>query len=89
MTLEALPFWMRQRQVKAEPIGETALKLTAPNLPVHELAVAAAAPGWKALVYRVPADGQKVLVAERAFSAPSLESAWQDAYELFRQQVII
>jgi hypothetical protein len=89
MIPEAIPFWMRQRQVKAEPAGESAVKLTAPNLPSHELAIEGASPDWKARVYRLPAEGQKILVAEREFAAPGVEAAWQNAYELYRQQVII
>ena len=89
MIPEAIPFWMRQRQVKAEPAGEFAVKLTAPNLPSHEIAVESAAPGWKARLYRLPVEGQKVLVAEREFDASGPEAAWMNAYELYRQQVII
>ena len=84
-----LPFWMRQRQIKAEPIGETAMKLIAPNLPVYKLAIEPAPTGWKAFVHQLSAEGAKVLLAEREFSASGLEAAWQNAYELFRQQVII
>jgi hypothetical protein len=89
MNPPALPFWMRQRQIKTEPAGDSAVKLTAPNLPNHELQLEDAAPGWKVRVYRLPAEGEKLLLAEREFTAPGREAAWQNAYELFRQEVII
>jgi hypothetical protein len=89
MNLPALPFWMLQRQLKAEPIGETSLRLLAPNLPAHELTLEAIGPSWRSAIYRVGANGDKHLVAERVFDVADRERAWQNAYELFRQEVIV
>jgi hypothetical protein len=91
--LPPLPFWAVQRQVKVEPVGDEALTLKAPNLPAHELTLrAGAAPGtWQATVHRLPPaeGGDKVLLGTQDFSAETPTAAWENAFEFFRQTVII
>ncbi len=87
-----MPFWVVQRQVRSEPVGEDTVRLTAPNLPAHELSVRAAPDqaGWIAMLHRA-ADGSeaKTLLAETSESFPNKEAAWDAAYELYRQYVIV
>jgi hypothetical protein len=85
---EALPFWMVQRQVKAETVDERTLRLKAPNLPAHEIAVApnADGSGWTATLYR--GEPERREIASRPAAQPTAASALQTGYELFRQLVI-
>jgi hypothetical protein len=95
MPAPALPFWMRQRQIKAEPLGEPGdlgepvLKLTMPNLPAHELCLQGSAPRFKVVLRRLGSEGAKEVLAEREFEVDRPEQAWLNAYELFRQQIVI
>jgi hypothetical protein len=84
-----MPFWMRQRQIKAEPLGESTLRLSTPNLPVHEVTLEVQGMHWRSEVFRLPAEGQRESLAERVFEASRREAAWENAFELFRQAVII
>jgi hypothetical protein len=79
------PFWFKQRQCKVEPAGENTLKVTGPNLPEAFLSVGSGPSGWRAAV-RLTADGPEVRVAE---NVPGPKEAWDAAFELFREQVII
>jgi hypothetical protein len=86
-----LPFWMVQRQVKAEPVGEEALLLKTPNLPTFQVGVRPRTdgPGWFAQLHSVSAAGDRVLIRESPEALMNRSTAWQFAFELFRQEVII
>lgn len=86
-----MPFWMKQRQVKAELVNETTVRLAAPQLPVYELEVRRTGDDhrWHAAVYEAPPEGgERKLLTE--FSAPfdSPMTAWEAGYELFRKAVL-
>lgn len=88
----SLPFWLVQRQAKVEPTGENALLLKAPNLPPYQVAIRQApdGQGWMAALHQAPAEGQeKPLVAESSFPLPDPVTAWDAAFELYRQHVIV
>ncbi len=90
--IPALPFWVLQRQVKTEQVSEDTLRLNAPNLPTYDIAVQPATDSqlWRAVLYRLAdADGDKVLTAESDPPLPSRQSAWEAAFELYRQHVIV
>jgi len=90
--LPAIPFWMRQRQIKVEPINDTAVALKTPNLPTHELVLRPSGngDGIIAAIYCLPAAGEaKFLVAEKPSGVTEPQVAWQFAFELFRQKVIV
>jgi hypothetical protein len=81
------PFWFTQRQCKAQPAGENALQVTAPNLKEMFLAVRPEAGGRWSAALRVAADGPDV-----ASTGPDFETvndAWGAAFELYRRHVII
>ncbi len=89
--LPPIPFWMRQRQIKVEPINDTTVALKMPNLPTHELVLRPSenGAGYTAAVFCLPTTGeQKFLVAERPSGVTETETAWQFAFELFRQKVV-
>ena len=89
--LPLIPFWMRQRQIKIEPVNESSVALKAPNLPSHELALQPTEdePGYTAAVYCLPSGGERYLVAEKPSGLSDPPAAWQFAFELFRQKVIV
>jgi hypothetical protein len=83
-----LPFWFKQRQCKAEPAGsDTMLKVSAPNLGEGFVRIEKADNGrWRAAV-RTTADGPDVQATGADFDSP--QTAWNVAFELYRQQVIV
>jgi hypothetical protein len=90
--LPAIPFWMRQRQIKIEPINETTVAIKTPNLPTHELSLRPGenGTGYVAAIHCLPAaGGEKFLVAEKPSGLSEPQTAWQFAFELFRQKVIV
>lgn len=81
------PFWFKQRQCKADPAGEGVLKVSGPNLAEAYLRVAPGERGtWKATL-RTTADGPDVAGAEAEH--PDARAAWEAAFELYRQRVIV
>jgi hypothetical protein len=90
--IPTVPFWLRQRQVKVEPVNETALKLAAPQLPVYEAAVqpAEGSAGWVATLYGPPeASGAKPQIAQHVVGDVDEAEAWDVAFELYRTHVIV
>jgi hypothetical protein len=45
--------------------------------------------GYPVAIFSVPTDGQKALVAEQFSETADTATAWQYAFELFRQKVVI
>jgi hypothetical protein len=82
------PFWFKQRQCKAEPVGTgTALRVTGPNLGEAFLAVEQVPSRlWRAAL-REKADGPEVTTTEAQF--PTEREAWRAAFELYRNHVIV
>lgn len=91
MVSPTLPFWMRQRQIVAEPVNEHTVRLTGPILPACEVTVQPGAgeetTGYLLRVEKANEAGKEV-IAEAKSSLPR-EEAWQAAFELYRQQVIV
>jgi threonyl-tRNA synthetase len=90
--IPTLPFWLRQRQVKVEPVNETTMKLAAPQLPAYEAAIQPApdAGGWYGVLYGPPdAGGQKALIAQAQQAVSAEADAWEVAFELYRRHVIV
>ena len=86
-----LPFWMLQRQIKAENVNDMTLRLVAPNLPTYEISVMPlpTGPGWRVAVDRLNADGGRVPVVYTETPFDKVEGAWQAGFELYRQRVIV
>jgi hypothetical protein len=82
-----LPFWFKQRQCKAEPAGsDHVVKVSGPNLGEAFLSISPAQDGrWEASL-RFTADGPPVATAD---GLPATTAAWDAAFELFRERVIV
>ncbi len=83
-----LPFWFKQRQCKAELAGsENVMKVSAPNLGEAFLRIEKADnQHWRAAI-RATADGPDLQATGADFISP--QKAWDVAFELFRQNVIV
>jgi hypothetical protein len=80
------PFWFKQRQCQVEPAGEQTVKVSGPNLGEAYLLVRRDGDRWQAFLRQQP-DGPDVASAD-AFG-PNENSAWDAAFELYRQHVIV
>jgi hypothetical protein len=81
-----LPYWVVQRQAKAEPAGTDLYRVTAPNQPEVFLGVRRRDSGrWEGYLRRT-ADGPDEAVSEKDFEQP--EEAWGSAFELYRVLVV-
>ncbi len=81
-----IPFWFKQRQCKAEPAGEHALRITGPNLAETFLRVEPVGEHWRATL-RQTADGPDASFSDPIY--PTAEQAWQAAFELYRVRMIV
>jgi hypothetical protein len=82
-----LPFWFKQRQCKAEPAGsENVLKVSAPNLGEAFLRIEKVDNRWRAAIRTTP-DGLDLQATGADYVSP--QAAWDVAFELFRQNVIV
>jgi hypothetical protein len=83
-----LPFWFKQRQCNAEPVGTNQLKLTGPNLGEAYIRIGldeAKKLWWAAL--RLSPDGDDLHTTPTELPGP--KEAWEAAFELYRNQVIV
>jgi hypothetical protein len=80
------PFWFKQRQCKAEPAGDRALRVTGPNLPEAFLRIEPVGDLWRAAL-RLTADGPAVSYTDPIFEEP--KDAWGAAFELYRVRLIV
>jgi len=83
-----VPFWFKQRQCKAEPAGDNELKLTGPILPDAFVRISAdeGKQHWRAALRLAP-DGADLQRTEAEFRNP--KEAWEAAFELYRNHVIV
>jgi hypothetical protein len=82
-----LPFWFKQRQCKAEPAGDGVLRVTGPNLGVAYLLVRRADNGRYQAALRSDPAGADVAVTPAEIELP--QDAWEAAFELYRDHVIV
>jgi hypothetical protein len=81
------PFWFKQRQCRTEPAGsENLLKITGPNLGEAFLRISPEDHRWRASL-RMTADGADVSATEAEFQSP--KAAWDAAFELYRNHLIV
>jgi hypothetical protein len=83
-----LPFWFKQRQCRAEPVGtDSMLRVSGPNLGEAFLHITPEEDQrWRAGL-RLTADGADVAATEPELASP--EEAWEAAFELYRTHVIV
>jgi hypothetical protein len=81
------PFWFKQRQCKIEAAGaENLFKVTGPNLGEVFLRIEPSGERWKAALRLTPNDPD-VHATDAEFPDPI--KAWEAAFELYRNQLII
>jgi hypothetical protein len=82
------PFWFKQRQCKAEPVGDNGtLKVTGPNLGEAYLGIAQTDNAcWRAFL-KLVADGPETAATQAEIDNPT--DAWEAAFELYRTHVIV
>jgi hypothetical protein len=81
-----LPFWFKQRQCKAEPAGDHTLRVSGPNLGENYLTIRPEGSLWRAAL-RQTADGPDLAATDP--DIPTEEDAWEAAFELYREHVIV
>jgi hypothetical protein len=81
-----LPFWFKQRQCKAEPLGENALRVSGPNLGEAVLEIRPEGNRWRAAL-RQTADGPDLAATEAEMETP--QASWGAAFELYRINFIV
>ncbi len=82
-----VPMWFKQRQGKLEAAGENTFKAVAPQQGEAFLSIRQGDNGkWSAAV-RATADGPEVASTLAEHATPVL--AWEAAFELYRQSVIV
>ena len=82
-----VPSWFKGRQGTAEEAGPDSYKLTAPNVREAFISIRRADNGCYVAALRFAADGPEI-----ASSTPSLQTpqeAWDQAFELYRQALIV
>ena len=88
MTEPTAPFWFKQRQCKYEPAGaDNLLKLTGPNLAEAYIRIQRAENGRWLAAFRRGADGPDLAVTKS--DIPGEREAWDAAFELYRENVIV
>jgi hypothetical protein len=81
------PFWFPLRQGKAELVGTDVYRLTAPNLAEAYITIHQAHNGRWSAALRKAADGPEITSTEAVF--PNPYEAWEAAFELYRQHMVI
>jgi hypothetical protein len=81
------PYWFAQRQGKAEEAGPEAYRLTAPNLKEALVGVRSeAGDRWSAYL-RLTSDGTDLAATPAEYTR--LEDAWDAAFELYRNHLVV
>jgi hypothetical protein len=82
-----VPFWFKQRQCKAEPAGDNVLRVSGPNLGDAYIVIRRAENGrWQAAL-RSAVDGADVAATDAEIG--SSQEAWDAAFELYRDHLIV
>ena len=81
------PFWFKQRQAKAEPAGPDTYRLTGPNLREGYISIRRADNGLWSAALRVEPNGPEVAVTPPEYE--TIYDAWEAAFELYRQQIVV
>jgi hypothetical protein len=82
-----VPFWFQQRQGKAEPAGTNAYQLTAPNLKPALISIANGDNGLWSAALALEKGGPSLAATSAEY--PSPQAAWEAAFELYRQHIVI
>lgn len=81
------PFWFKQRQGVAEAVGPELYKLSGPNLREAYVTIRNIEPGkWQGAL-RFKPDEPDAMIYPEPLDNPT--DAWEAAFELFRNQVVV
>ena len=86
-TQPTAPFWFRQRQGKAEPVGPETYRLTAPNLGEAFVSIRPTKNGRWLPVLRRTADGPDLAETHADLATP--QEAWNAAFEVYRVHFVV
>lgn len=81
------PMWFKQRQGKAEAAGENTYRLTGPNLREAFISIHKSDNGLWAASLRYAVDGPEIAATEPEIATPY--EAWEAAFEIYRNHVIV
>jgi hypothetical protein len=81
------PMWFKQRQGKADAAGDNTYRLTGPNLREAFISIRQADTGRWAAELRYAADGAAVAKTEPVIA--TAYDAWEAAFEIYRNHVVI
>jgi len=82
-----VPTWFKYRQGKVESVSDNLSRLSGPNLPTTFLGLRRADNGKLQGFLRTEADGVDLAVTDPKFDREY--DAWEVAFEMYRQRVII
>jgi hypothetical protein len=82
-----LPFWFKQRQAKAEPVGDNTYRLTAPNQREALISIRQDSQGRWGASLRLGPDGPDLAVTETTYDTAG--DAWEAAFELYRSELLV
>ena len=82
-----VPSWFKGRQGKAEPAGADVYRLTGPNLRESFIGLRRGENGLWAGFLRFTPEGPDAAATEPRFDTQY--DAWEAAFELYRQQVVV
>jgi hypothetical protein len=81
------PFWFRQRQGKMEAVGADLYRVTAPNLQEAFVGIRQTESGGWRPVLKLQSDGPELEVPP--VELQSRQDAWEAAFELHRQRLVV
>jgi hypothetical protein len=81
------PFWFKQRQLKAEAVSDNYYRVSGPNVREWFLGIRPGEDGRWAAFLRDAQDGPDVSATAPEFATTN--DAWEAAFELYRQKVIV
>jgi hypothetical protein len=85
------PFWVAQRQIKIEPVNDTTLRLSGPQIPTYEISARPSEGGvaWVAALWQPGGnEAASILIRENETLQAEQADAWQAAFELYRRHVV-
>ena len=81
------PFWFRMRQGKMEPAGPDSYRLTAPNLAEALISIRQTANGHWQPVMRSQCEEPEMAAPAAELESP--QDAWEAAFELYRERLVV
>jgi hypothetical protein len=81
------PFWFKQRQAKAEDAGPDLVRVSGPNLKEAFLGIRKGDRGLWSAFMRLSADSADIFATPETIE--TAYAAWEAAFEIYREQVVV